>query len=522
VSGRLEFLRSAYLSIDRRVLGVFRITYGLVLLFELIRRGIHLELLYSNDGILSNHFLLFRPRVVPQFSLFTAFSTPEEVRFAFILTGVVFLAFTLGLYTRLAQLLSLVLFASLNQRQLLHEDGGVSVLILSNVWTLFMPLGDRYSLDAVRRDALRATVKERVIQRRAARQPFFSLAVLAVLLNIATIYALNAAHKNGSTWKHGEAVHYVLWQTRCSTPLADFIAHHDPRWFSPFTSYGTIVLEGLMPFLVLVPFRRDRLRTAAFVLAVLFHLGIASIMTLGPFSYAMIALLTLVIPGSTLEAVGRRIPRRYFWAAARQRARACRFVSRLRKEPRPIPALTPAREALARARFHAREVCVGLVMIASIIQVTRDNRFFAKGYRLTQPAPFETLIRYTRMLQGWQMFAPEAPRDEGLVVIDAITADGRHIDPFTGKEPDFESVLRGPLALPVPVSDYLYAMHSENEEVYRGELEKYLQRWHEIKHRPPGDRIVSFDAWFVKHDTPVPGSTACTNYQKQLVFSGRF
>ena len=53
----------------------------------------------------------------------------------------------------LAPLLSLVLFARLNQRPLLHEDGGVSVLILSGVWTLFMPLGDRYSLDAIRRDA---------------------------------------------------------------------------------------------------------------------------------------------------------------------------------------------------------------------------------------------------------------------------------------------------------------------------------------------------------------------------------
>src|SRR5688572_19652715 len=70
VHGRLEFLKSAYLSIDRRVLAAFRITYGLVLLFELIRRGLHLKLLYSNDGIISNHFLLFKPRVDPQFSIY--------------------------------------------------------------------------------------------------------------------------------------------------------------------------------------------------------------------------------------------------------------------------------------------------------------------------------------------------------------------------------------------------------------------------------------------------------------------
>jgi hypothetical protein len=520
VHGRLEFLKNAYLSIDRRVLAAFRIAYGLVLSFELIRRGLHLKLLYSNDGVISNHYLLFRPRVEPQFSIYNAFSTPEEVRFAFLLTGVVFACYTLGLFTRVMQVLALVCFTSLNQRNLYQEDGGVWVLIISGIWTLFMPLGDRYSLDAVRKDAMRATVRERVIQRRAREAPFVSLAVLAILLQVATIYLLNALQKTGVTWKRGEAVHWVLWQSRAATPLAEWVAHHEPAWFSPLFTYGTIAIESLMPALVLVPWARQRTRIVAFVLAVMFHTGLALFLTLGPFSYAMIALVMLVLPASALEALGRPLVRRWWKPMARARARLVRLLAELLPDPRPLPASTPARVALFGFTLRLREACIALVIVASIIQVTRDNRIFA-GYRLQQPAAFEKFIRYTRMIQRWGMFAPEAPRDDGMVVIDAVTAGGRHIDPFTGKEPDFEVAMRGPLPHPMPVADLLYAMHEEGERPYIGELEAYLRRWHELTGRPDSDRIVRYEGWFVTCDTPPPGSTRYSNVDKRLLFSGQ-
>ena len=160
-------------------------------------------------------------------------------------------------------------------------------------------------------------------------------------------------------------------------------------------------------------------------------------------------------------------------------------------------------------------------MIAAVIQVTRDNRIFPRRFRLLQPAAFESFIMYTRMMQGWQMFAPDAPRDDGMVVIDATTASGKHIDPFTGKEPDFEVAMRGPLPYPMPVSDLLYAMHYDGEQVYRSELENYLRRWQELTGRPDSDRIVRYEGWYVSHNTPPPGSTQHTNFQKKLIFAGQ-
>ncbi|HMJ16295.1 MAG TPA: hypothetical protein VK524_33005, partial [Polyangiaceae bacterium] len=121
-------LRDAYYSIDRRILGCFRILYGMALLYDVSRRAPELELLYSNDGVLPNHFLLFAPQSEHQFSIYTAFSAPFEVGVAFALTYAIYVAYTLGLYTRLAQVLALLCLTGLNHRNLFSEDGGMSTM----------------------------------------------------------------------------------------------------------------------------------------------------------------------------------------------------------------------------------------------------------------------------------------------------------------------------------------------------------------------------------------------------------
>jgi hypothetical protein len=34
-------------------------------------------------------------------------------------------------------------------------------------------------------------------------------------------------------------------------------------------------------------------------------------------------------------------------------------------------------------------------------------------------------------MQAWSVAPPSPPRDDGTVVVDAITVDGRHVDPFS-------------------------------------------------------------------------------------------
>src|SRR4029450_13953590 len=100
------------------------------------------------------------------------------------LTALNYVLYTLGLFTRVTRVLTLVSITSLNSRNLFVEDGGVSTLIALGVWTVLLPVGERLSVDALRAEAGLRTLRERVTWRRSASTPVVSLAVLALALQL--------------------------------------------------------------------------------------------------------------------------------------------------------------------------------------------------------------------------------------------------------------------------------------------------------------------------------------------------
>ena len=105
------------------------------------------------------------------------------------------------------------------------------------------------------------------------------------------------------------------------------------------------------------------------------------------------------------------------------------------------------------------------------------------------------------------MFAPEPPYDDGHVVVDGRTKDGRKLDPFTGKEPDFD---------PFPARgwmhqqfwcDYNNRIRFEWHVPNRQHLKDYLKNSHKYRGKPE-DELVSFDIWWVNGKPPKPGEAA--------------
>ena len=60
------------------------------------------------------------------------------------------MALLLGYRTRLATLISFVLLVSLHNRAPLMLQGGDNLLLLMVFWSIFLPLGARFSMDAAR------------------------------------------------------------------------------------------------------------------------------------------------------------------------------------------------------------------------------------------------------------------------------------------------------------------------------------------------------------------------------------
>lgn len=489
---------------DRRVLGAFRVGLGWVMLYDVARRFPDAALLWSDEGVLGPTALTRLPQASPQISFLLALSSAASIRWAFAGLALVFALYGVGLLTRVMQVLALLGYASLNASNTFFEDGGTGCTILLLGWTLLLPLGDRFSVDALLRDAKKSSVRERARGRAEAREPLYTLATLAVLLQAASIYWLNAAHKNGATWRGGDAVHLVLWQHRVNTPLAAWFSAHEPAWFSPLFTALTRRTELVLPVLLLWPTHVLVSRPLSFLLAVLLHGGIALSLTLGPFSYSMICLVWLSVPGGALDAALGRVPASAFWRYARLRAR---LVRRLRGwlfariAPRHRGA---APGPLARRRLLTlRELVLGGMLVVEASNLLASNRAVPKLVRSHQPSWLSTYKPYLRGYQGWSMFAPDAPTEDGTLVVDALTSSGKRVDPFTSAPPDFEQIRRGLAPHSIALSDYFFAMRDKRNARYRKELARYLRSY-----RAPGsdERLRSAEIWWVSYAPPPRGT----------------
>ena len=313
-SAPAESLRDAYLRMDPRTLGFGRIFLALVLIGDLLRRIPWLRDFYSNAGLIPNHTVLWRPPFPRVFSVFFMASLPEESALLFGVCFFVFFCFLIGYRTRLFQVLSFVMTTSLHNRILFAENwGGVAIGALM-VWTMFLPLGRRFSVDAVLA-SLRARPEETPADLAAGvsppdDRPAASLAVLGLLLQIAVIYWFNFVHKSGPTWRHGTAIYYVLHQERIVTSLAVWVRAHAPFALLKLLTHSTLVIEAAAPVLILTPILWRWTRPLAVVLLVGMHTSIAMLVNLGIFSAAMIAYDPFLLTDAQWRWFGRLVPKR--------------------------------------------------------------------------------------------------------------------------------------------------------------------------------------------------------------------
>ncbi len=299
-----------YCTFDPRSLGLGRIALGALLLYDLLRRVPGIATWYSNEGLLPNHTILWRPSSDYVFSFLLAASRPQEAAALFALFGLIYFAFTIGWHTRLFHVLSFVCLVSLHDRVIFLENGGDVALNLLCAWTLFLPMGRRFSIDAVRR-ALRAhrEVTVGALNERAPNdtRPIASIAVLAILLEISVIYYFNAVNKHGWTWRRGLAVYYVLYQERMVTWFGLVLRSLMTVKLSRVLSYAVLAIEYAAPVLLLSPFGRLRLRRLAIFLFPALHVAFAAGLNLGQFSFNMIGYFPLLLSAEDWALLGQRL-----------------------------------------------------------------------------------------------------------------------------------------------------------------------------------------------------------------------
>lgn len=152
------------------------------------------------------------------------------------------------------------------------------------------------------------------------------------------------------------------------------------------------------------------------------------------------------------------------------------------------------------------ELFVVLLLVVSTSQVLIENRAIPHWMKpMHRPEWMTAMVVYPRLFQGWSMFAPDPPRDDGWVVVDGRTIDGRKLDPLTGKEPNFSLDLSYGPNFTAQWEAFHMRIHEGRFQPYYAGFEEYLKNQHLISKRPQ-DQLVAFDVWYVMRYINAPGA----------------
>ncbi|MBP2250009.1 hypothetical protein J2754_000306 [Halarchaeum solikamskense] len=399
---RLRSGFDARFGVDRRGLAAFRLALGALLCLDLLLRARSLRAFYTDAGVLPRGTLHALYPTLSRLSIH-ALSGALWVEVAlFALAAAFALAVLLGYHTRLALLCSFVLLVSLHARNPLVLNGGDSLLRRLTFWGLLLPLGSRWSLDALAR--VRAGVRDARPTRVA------TAASAALLLQVVLVYAVTALFKHhGTLWGRGLAVRYVFDLREFTVFLGPALAGHA----LPLTvaNDAWLALLTCAPLLVLATGRIRAALVGAFALA---HVGLLCTIGVGIFPLVDLVALLPFVPSFVWDGVERRLDR------SRLPAVTGALADRL-PTPRAVAPALPAGARRAARRGLAVVVCVLLVAMCAWNAASL-------GY-----ADLGTEGRVDPGQYGWNMFAPDPVTTEVWYVAPAETTGGERVDAITGE-----------------------------------------------------------------------------------------
>lgn len=256
--------------LDRRSLAVLRIAFGLILLVDLLIRLPDVVVFYTDRGFLPTSYFL--PDRVPSLWSFLWFN--DDPGWVYLHLGVQLvsaLMLIIGYKTRWFLLISWLLILSLDNRNIYVIHGGDKTLRIMMFWSLFLPLGDRWSLD-------RFLAK----QDKPTSDAYLGVPSFAYIIQLCLIYWFAGLWKLNPLWlEQKQGVIEAFKGTFFNTPLAEYLLN-----FADYLHYLDIVTIGLelgMPFLVFIPYSKVRL--TAVILFICLHLSFGTALSLGLFPY---------------------------------------------------------------------------------------------------------------------------------------------------------------------------------------------------------------------------------------------
>jgi len=435
--GRLRSALAVRLGIDARGLAAFRISLGLLVLADLAFRGRDLTAFYTDAGMFPREALAASSPRLARFSLHTLTGSTAGQAALFALAACAAVALTVGYRTRLATAATAVLHASLYARNAYLMNGGDGLLILGLFLGVFVPLGRRWSVDALRReDGFWAADPPSQVA---------TLGTATLLAQLVVVYLANASFKlQSDAWMGGTAVQAVLELGQFSVGLGPALTAY-PTLLTA-VNWLWVAMLAVSPLLVLATGWRRTLLVAAYAAA---HLGMLLTMRLGLFPLVVGALLLLYLPPSAWAWTEDRL-------AASARLRSLRERVDARVPTARSPTVPPS---VRRAGRVAATVVVATTLVASVFWPATAVGFVDAEAHDTVPDP----DGYT-----WTLFAPNPPSDTRWFTAPATMDTGETVDAIDGGDPEWDPPARAADTYPTTLwHRYLSDMRWADEEQRR-------------------------------------------------------
>lgn len=269
--------------LDLRSLACFRLVTGLILLVDILSRSRHLFAHYASLGVWPVTEAINNVNAHSFSLLFTNGNMPFLVLF-FIFLFSVNLLFLIGYKTRITTVVLWILVTSLHNRNVLVLNSGDDLLRIMLFWGMFLPLGERYSVDVATRNESTPYMSNRYV----------SLASFSFIAQIFAVYWVGYMLKTGIEWEEGTAMYYLFSVDQYTTPFGYFMLRF-PTLLKLLT-HIYIWFELLMPIMLIVPLSNGIVRTAACLSSFGIFSLLAICLELGLFPYAMMLASVALLP----------------------------------------------------------------------------------------------------------------------------------------------------------------------------------------------------------------------------------
>ncbi|WIV67457.1 HTTM domain-containing protein [Natrialbaceae archaeon AArc-T1-2] len=397
-------------AIDTRTLAVFRVFVGLLVIADLLLRARNFPFYYTNDGVVPR-WLAMEQTADYAFSFYYLTTDPYLIAGLFVLQGLIAVQLIVGYKTRIASILTFLFVVSLDHHNPLVLSYADTLFRLLLFWAMFLPLGERWSIDAVHRG-------------REPRASITSFASALILGQMVYMYVMNGYHKSkDELWTSGDATPLIMGLDNTTFLLGEFM-----RNFPTLLQLGGLTWYYMLLFawlLILLPGRARMAFAGMFLVA---HASFAVTVRIGAFPYVAIAGVLLFLQAQ-------------FWDDTARLARRLGIdLDRLRAQ------LTDLEDLAARVpdyRFDSdrqRQVKDGLytftivVVVVTIAMVAGISALQLGGVVDDDIGHDQEVERVASSLSidqpDWSVFAPTPRTTDRYYVFPAETADGEYVDVY--------------------------------------------------------------------------------------------